>query len=226
MMRPSENNACSRLSGVETAPREAENLLGDFSALLRQIGAPGLLDAAPLETELVQRISEFAALQIFLETYFTQILAPLELPAIAEACAHAHRSQVRELIDLDRRLTTEPRLAPFAAASQKIGRQHLQGLRPLRDERTVRRYLAAVESGDAAGWHTLVYGLTMAIYSFPLRQALLHYSRQTLLALACAAGDPGEMLEPILTQLPEAVERVIPSNEAALAGTVNLIKLG
>ena len=42
--------------------------------------------------------------------------------------------------------------------------------RPLRDQRLVQRYLTAVEQGEAQGWHTLVYGLTLAVYSLPLRQ--------------------------------------------------------
>jgi len=43
----------------------------------------------------------------------------------------------------------------------------------------VQRYLGAVEAGVAHGWHTLVYGLTLEIYSLPLRQGLLGYAQQT-----------------------------------------------
>ncbi len=46
-------------------------------------------------------------------------------------------------------------------------------------ERGVQRYLAAVENHEAHGWHTLVYGLTLAVYSLPLRQGLLGYAHQT-----------------------------------------------
>ena len=109
-------------------------------------------------------------------------------------------------------------------ASRKIGAVQLQRLKPLRDERTVQRYLSAVESGRADGWHTLVYGLTLAVYSFPLRQGLLHYARETISGLALAATEPGtfidpacqEMLETILARLPEAVERSIPPCDDAL----------
>ena len=83
----------------------------------------------------------------------------------------------------------------------------------------IQRYLSAVESGRAEGWHTLVYGLTLAVYSFPLRQGLLHYARETISGLALAATEPGtfidpacqEMLETILARLPEAVERLHPA---------------
>jgi urease accessory protein UreF len=60
-----------------------------------------------------------------------------------------------------------------------VGQYQLQKLRPLRDLRLVRRYLQAVEAGEAQAWHTLVYGVTLAIYSLPLRQGLLGYCHQT-----------------------------------------------
>ena len=46
--------------------------------------------------------------------------------------------------------------------------------------RTLRPALSwAVERGEAHGWHTLVDGVTLAIYSLPLRQGLLGYAQQT-----------------------------------------------
>jgi urease accessory protein UreF len=171
-----------------------------------------------------QHITDLSALQNFLDTYLTQILLPLELPAIAEACSRVRRGQTRELIALDRQLAGEARLAPFAPASRKTGALQLQRLKPLRDERTVQRYLSAVESGRAGGWHTLVYGLTLAVYSFPLRQGLLHYARETMAGLARAATGPEaffdpacqEMLETLLARLPAAVEPAIPPCDDAL----------
>ena len=226
-MRPGENNARAHSTESGIARSEAENLLGDFSALLQQLGVRGLLPDC--DTTLAPpsgRIASLPALQIFLDTYFAQILLPLELPAIAEACGRVRRGETRELIALDRQLDGETRLVPFAAASRKVGALQLQRLRPLRDERTVQRYLLAVESGRAGGWHTLVYGLTLAIYSFPLRQGLLHYARETLSGLALAAVGPENSFDPqrqeilatILSRLPEAVERTIPACEAALQG--------
>ena len=175
-----------------------------------------------------EHITDLPTLQIFLDTYLTQVLLPLELPAIAEACGRVRRGETRELIALDRRLAGEARLAQFALASRTIGVIQLQRMRPLRDERTVQRYLSAVESGEASGWHTLVYGLTLAVYAFPLRQGLLHYARETLSGLACSAAEAGnffdpacqEMLQTILAHLPEAVERTIPACETAFYGTL------
>jgi len=231
-MRPSDNSACPHSTESEIAWSKAGNLLGDFSALLQQVGAGGFLPAGDASlSPPSQPIPDLPALQNFLDTYFTQILLPLELPAITEACSRVRRGETRELVALDRQLDGEPRLAPFAAASRKLGVLQLQRLKPLRDERTVQRYLSAVESGQAGGWHTLVYGLTLAVYSFPLRQGLLHYARETLSGLAHAAAgakiffDPArqKMLVTMLARLPEAVERAIPSSDAALQGKMSVI---
>ena len=224
-MSPSEKSACRHSTEAEIARREAENLLGDFCALLRHVGVPGALPAldSPL-APLSEPITSLPALQSFLDTYFSQILLPVELPAIVEAYGCVRRGQARELIALDRRLAEEARLAPFTSASQKIGAIQLRRLQPLRDERTVQRYLRAVDSSRAGGWHTLVYGLTLAVYSFPLRQGLLHYARETISGLARAATEPEnifdvpgqEMLETILARLPGAVEQVVPACDDTL----------
>jgi urease accessory protein UreF len=147
------------------------------------------------------------------------------MPAIARARFHAGLGHARELIALDRELDAKPVLPAFASASRRIGRAQLERLHPLRDERTVQRYLAAVEAGRAAGWHTLVYGITLAVYSVPLRQGLLAYARAALSALALAAsGHAGlapsgsadtaeealrEMVEALLLRQPAAIERTL-----------------
>jgi len=226
-MRPLEKIARRCPTESDIARSEAVNLLGEFSALLQQVGMGEILPAcdSPLAPPS-GNINSLPALRIFLETYLAQILLPLELPAIVQACGRGRRGEVRELIALDRQLAGEARLAPFASASRKIGVMQLQRLRPLRDERTVQRYLRAVESGRAGGWHTLVYGLTLAVYSFPLRQGLLHYAGETLAGLARAAAGAGkffdpacrEMLETILAGLPNAIESVIPAGDDVLQG--------
>jgi urease accessory protein UreF len=156
----------------------AAELLGDLRPLLEQVGAPsgsgdvsGLIPARPVQ--------DLPELRAFLQTYHARILQPLELPAIQRAFGHAAHNEVRELIALDRQLSAEPALKNFASPSRLVGRAQLERLRPLRDERLVQRYLAAVEHDEAHGWHTLVYGVTLAVYSLPLRQGLLGYARQT-----------------------------------------------
>ena len=199
------------------APEEAELLAAEFSALLRRIGAP---DGFP--ENLAARLPPGGVrpgngLREFLEGYQTRVLVPLEMPAITRARSLAARGHLRELIALDRELDTQPVPPAFASASRRIGRAQLERLRPLRDERIVQRYLAAVEAGDAAGWHTVVYGLTLAVYSWPLRHGLFTYDRAALAGLALAAGRPpglagpvgGEIVQTFLLRLPDAIEQTL-----------------
>ena len=52
----------------------------------------------------------------------------------------------------------------------------------------MQRYLAAVQAGEAQAWHTLVFGVVLALYSLPLRQGLTHFAQQTLGGFIDAAG--------------------------------------
>ena len=151
---------------TQLALSDAAEWLGDWHPLADQLGSVSAsLRLAP--------VHNLPSLRQFLRDYQSQILLPVELPAIQDAHGHATHHEVRELVALDRRLAEEPILCSFAAASRRVGRSQLQKLRPLRDQRVVQRYLQAVESNQADGWHTLVYGLTLAVYSLPLRQGLL-----------------------------------------------------
>jgi urease accessory protein UreF len=160
---------------------EAAQWLGDFHPLAEQLGcADGLAALGAVTAELrLAPVHDLPSLHRFLATYHSQVLIPLELRAIRRAYAHAARGHARELIALDRQLAREPAMQPFAAASRRVGRSQLRKLRPLRDERVVQRYLHAVEAGEAHAWHTLVYGMTLAVYSLPLRQGLLGYAQHT-----------------------------------------------
>lgn len=116
----------------------------------------------------------------FLQSYQNGVLGPLELPVLLRSYRHAVAFEVRELIALDASLRHEPRLGELGAASQAVGRSQLRRLLPLRDQRLIRRYWLAVESGQACAWHPVVYGVVMATFSLPLRSGLSHYARQTL----------------------------------------------
>ena len=74
-----------------------ENLLGELSALLRQIGSP---EFSPNSTApfWAAAVDDLPALNHFLEDYLNRILLPCELPAILEACEHARRGEWRELL--------------------------------------------------------------------------------------------------------------------------------
>jgi len=199
--------------------QDAAEWLGDAHPLVEQLGsADGLVSLHALADSLAARpITNFTALRDFLRSYQERILLPHELPAICEAHRHAASNHIRELVALDQQLSNEPALRDFAAASRRIGRAQLQRLRPLRDERIVQRYLQAAEEGTAHGWHTLVYGLTLAVYSLPVRQGLLGYAQQTTRGFIHAAArslnttevECRELFEEVCEPLPMAVELLL-----------------
>lgn len=190
--------------------------LGDAHPLVEQLGsADGLASLHGLADSLaLQPITSLAALREFLLAYHEQILLPQELPAIQTAYDHVSRNEIRELIAFDQQLSREPTSRDFTSASQRVGLAQLQKLRPLRDERGAQRYLTAVESGQAHGWHTLVYGMTLVLYSLPLRQGLLGYAHQTtrgfIHAAACSLSfseaDCRELFDELCAPLPGVVD--------------------
>jgi urease accessory protein UreF len=201
---------------TELCLREPAEWLGDCHPLVEQLGSTdGLVLLSSVSALLRQGpVHNLTSLRRFLNDYQQRILFPHELPAIESAHRHALSNETRELIALDCRLERESLLREFAAASRRVGQFQLQKLRPLRDQRLVQRYLAAVESGRANGWHTLVYGVTLALYSLPLRQGLLGYAHQTTRSFIHSAAralhfserTSRKLLEELSTQLPSAVE--------------------
>ena len=190
--------------------------LGDAHPLVEQLGsADGLTSLHALADSLAVRpINSLAALRQFLQTYHEQILLPQELPAIQTAYDHVSRNEIRELIAFDQEVSGGRTSRDFSSASARVGLAQLQKLRPLRDERGVQRYLTAVESGQAHGWHTLVYGMTLVLYSLPLRQGLLGYAHQTtrgfIHAAACSLSfseaDCRELFDELCAPLPGVVD--------------------
>lgn len=168
----------------------APELTGDARELLEQLGSPEALPTLSLAASALtlEAVRDEATLRRFLAGYREQVLLPIELPAILAAHGHAGRGELRELLALDRTLAADPRLREFRAASAAVGRRQLSKLRPLRDQRLVQRYLRAVETGEAHGWHTLVFGVFLAQYSLPLRQGLMLYAHRTLGGFLDSAG--------------------------------------
>jgi urease accessory protein UreF len=165
----------------QTLATDPAEWLGRWHPLAAQLGtADGLVALAALTGALsAPPIADLPSLRQFLRAYHERVLRPVELPAIRRAFEHTSRFELRELIAFSQELGSCPELQPLAEASRRVGRAHLEQLRPLRDERFVRRYLAAVDEGRAEPWHILVYGLTLSVYSLPLRQGLVHYAAQT-----------------------------------------------
>ena len=178
------------LRQTQLALSDAAEWLGDWHPLAEQLGSTeGLVSLSSISSMLhLPPVRDAGSLQLFLEDYQERILVPLEWPAIRAAYGHTARHELRELIALDRELTGEPMLQDFLSASRRVGQAQLQKLRPLRDQRMVQRYLQAVQAGLANGWHTLVYGLTLEVYSLPLRQGLLGYAQQTTRGFIYAAA--------------------------------------
>ena len=204
---------------------EPADWLGDWHPLVDQLGSTnGLVALGQVSASMqIPLVHDLPSLRRFLHDYQQQILLPVELPAIYRAFDHTCRHELREMIEFDRQLADEPALQPFAPASRRAGQTQLQKLRPLRDERVARRYLEAVERGEANAWHTLVYGLTLALYSMPLRQGLLGYGFQTTRgfiysaarSLRLSENDCRGLLEQLCAHLPEAVEALIARRAAA-----------
>jgi urease accessory protein UreF len=165
----------------KSAPSSPAELLGDAHPLLDQLGSTEELAVTSTLTSVMEfaRVRDLPTLRAFLDTYHAQVLRPVELPAIVSAYQHATRGESRELIALDRQLAGETMIRDFALASCRVGQRQLSKLRPMRDQRIVQRYLAAIEAGEARGWHTLVYGVSLAMFSLPLRQGLQNYIEQT-----------------------------------------------
>lgn len=205
--------------GINRAPSSPAELLGDPHPLLEQLGTGEELALTGTVTALtdLQSVASVPALRNFLEAYRVQILVPIELPAIVAAYHHAIRGEARELIELDQRLRTEAAIQKFAVASCRVGQRQLSKLRPMRDQRLVQRYLAAIEEGRGQGWHTLVYGVSLAMFSLPLRQGLQHYVEQTVRgfidssskALRIAAADCDALLTEQASHLPAIISSAL-----------------
>jgi urease accessory protein UreF len=163
-------------------------------------------------------VCDLPSLRRFLQQYQARVLRPLELPAIHRAFIHASHFEVRELIAFDRQLANEPGLRDFAAASRAAGRLRLWRLRPLRDQRLVSRYWQAIELGQAHGWHTVVYGVVLSVFSIPLRQGLLNYGWQTLDGFVRTAARPLKLAARDCEQL---LSESSPGLRAAVESTVN-----
>lgn len=194
-------------------------MLGDWHPLVQQLGsAEGIIALSTASHWLrLKKVDSRSTLQRFLEAYQSQVLIPFELPAIQRAFRHASRNETRELVAFDQEILEERLIQPFASASRRVGQAQLRRLRPLRDHRLLQRYLRAVEAGQAHGWHTLVYGVTLSVYSLPVLQGLFSYERQTLLGFMHAGArrlrlseqDCRALIDELTPGLPSAMNSVL-----------------
>lgn len=161
-------------------------------------------------------LANHAGVALFLQCYAERI-CPVEFAVIQQAFTHASGNHLRELVALDQSLPQMTELRELAGTSARAGRLQLEHLRPLRDQRLVQRYCEVVEGGTASGHHWTVYGLTLSLYSVPLRQGLLDFGRGTLAGLAAQAAKQlalpsAELTAPLVAaeeRLPDVVEAVL-----------------
>ena len=146
--RPAKKTMWQQFQPALSEPAE---WLGDLHPLVEQLGSTHGLVSLGEVSELLQisPVHDSGSLRHFLRDYHREILLQLEWPAIRRAFDHACRHELRELVDFDRQYGDVAVLKPFAEASRRVGQCELQKLRPLRDERLVRRYLEAVGRSEA-----------------------------------------------------------------------------
>ena len=203
--------------------QESTELLGEWHPLADQLGSTeGLIALSTASHSLkLNNVDSRSSLLRFLEAYQSQILIPYELPAIQRAFRHASRNETRELIAFDQELAAETALKCFANASRRVGQAQLKRLRPLRDHRLLQRYLRAVDDGLCHSWHTLVYGVTLSVYSLPVLQGLNSYEKQTLLgfmhavsrSLRLSENDCRDLLQELSPCFPRPAEPILGDDE-------------
>jgi urease accessory protein UreF len=205
---------------LDSARAEAIRWFGDWHPLVRQI-APGEGIANSQSSVFPsdpQATASVSALHSFLDQYRRSVLFPFELPAVGRACELVQRRQTRELLAMDLEFAAAVWLQPYAEDSRGAGRLHLQRLKPLRDERGLRRYIRAVETEEAHGWHFLIAGAALALYSLPLRQGLMDYALHTLWnAVGQAAprmglkrSEASELVQTLAADLPAQLQSICP----------------
>lgn len=164
-------------------------LQGNLDGLAEQIGPADALNLlSPGISEQFLRINTISDLRAFLISYREERLFRHELPIILRAYQHGSRNETRELIALDKALSNDETIKSLASASRQVGRSQLGRLRPMHDVRLVQKYLAAVEKREVNGWHTIVYGVVLALFSLPLRQGLVNYVFQTVQSFVHSAS--------------------------------------
>lgn len=180
----------------------------------RRLGVEVSADSVMPSVQL-EKVTDPNSFIRFSEQYVRLLLIPVELPAIATASALASQNALRELLALDAQLEAEPLMKLFAQASCTLGRNQLRKLRGLRDVRVLSRYRSAVLEGDAYGWHTIVYGAVLHLFSIPLRQGLAKYQVQVLSGFAHSACQSLQWSHTDWRKVMNAIEKMpVPSLES------------
>jgi urease accessory protein UreF len=187
--------------------------LTQWVEIARQLRSPEIIDTTGLTS--------------FLSLYQQRVLRAIEFPAILKAWHLTQNGHARDLIALDLELGKNPCIAAFAGPSRLIGQRQLRRLRPLRDHRVIQRYLTAVDDGQANGWHPLVFGMTLSVFSLPLYQGLMRHGEECLCGLTAAAATSHRLpqntcrqsLNLAFAELPQTIEHAITAFAIPISAT-------
>jgi len=186
--------------------------------LLSRLGEARLTVVDQVPQALQGGVHDLGSLHRFLQTYRDETLLPLELSWVLQAWQHAERFQPRELIALDACVGRHHWIQELAAASRHVGRSQLRLLKPLRDLRLVQRYQAALDAGQAQGWHPVVYGVVLSVFSIPLRTGLANYAQQTLDGFLRSSSRSLPIAEDSLRTLSQALWEPVPERVNQVVG--------
>lgn len=157
-------------------------------------------------------IATLPSLKAWLTHFRQEVLGRKEWPATLQAWDFARQGNARDLVALDQAWAINAVTLPFAEASRRVGQRQLNRLRALRDQRVITRYIEAIEAGRAHGWHPLVYGVYLAVFSLPLRQGLMNFGAQTLSGLARAAERSNSLSEDTIHEAVNAEVALLPAS--------------
>ena len=197
---------------TSTLPRaDATEILSDVASLVEQVGSPGAPSSWPPGIPLGS-IATLPSLKAWLTHFRQEVLGRREWPATLQAWDLARQGNARDLVALDQAWGINAVTLPFAEASRRVGQRQLNRLRALRDQRVIARYIEAIEAGRAHGWHPLVYGVYLAVFSLPLRQGLVNFGAQTLNGLARAVNRSNALSEETVLETVNAEVALLPAS--------------
>ena len=68
-----------------------------------------------------------------------------------------------------------------------------------------------MDRGEATGWHVIVFGILLAVFSLPLRDGLVHFATRTQASLVESASTAIAVTRPERDRLREESEAPLPA---------------
>lgn len=159
---------------LRTLLLQAESVLDpEFTHALRTCDAAYVLTAPP--TFAPGHTVDTAGWDAAWRTWLGGTFAPLIVPALLAAAAHAHAGRARELIGLDGAFSGSLD-AEAAGRSSAAGRKMLSRLAGARGVRWLERFQAAALENSTPGHFAVVYGCQAAFFHLAPRLMLATYA--------------------------------------------------